>query len=152
MKRFKFKLASLLNFREYLERLAQQMTTKAHMDVKDCEKQISDLKDRYLEASTSLEEDMVRGLDAVRFRQHHTYLDRVDTEIREQLRTQKELLKILEEKRRDLKQRRIDKKIIEQLKEKKFMEYTDEFLKREQKTQDEMSSVIKARELQDHAR
>lgn len=151
MKRFKFRLQSLLNFREYLEQLAQQMTAKAHMDVKDCENQIRDLKDRYLIASESLEADMVKGLDAIRFRQHHMYLDRVENEIKEQSIHKEELVKILEEKLRDLKKRSIDKKVIEQLKEKKTREYTDEFLKSEQKIQDEMSSVTKARELQNHA-
>lgn len=152
MKRFEFKLQSLLNFREYLERLAQQMTAKAHMDIKACEKQIGELKDTYSTASRKLEEDMIKGLDAARFRQHHTFLDRVEKDIKDQLLNKDQLLKILEEKLKNLKKRSIDKKIIEQLKEKKATEYSEEFLKSEQKLQDEISSVTKARELQNHER
>ena len=41
MKKFKFRLEPLLNYRKYLERIAQQRTAKAQLDVKDCEKQVS---------------------------------------------------------------------------------------------------------------
>ncbi len=152
MKRFDFKLQPLLNYREYLERLAQQMTAKAHMDIKNCEQQIEYLRYRYIESSESLERNMLKGIDAGQFRQHHDFLNQVERDIKDQLMNRKQLVKILEKKLDNLKKRSIDKKVIERLKERKILEYKDEFQKSEQQLQDEIASLTKAREVQSHAK
>ena len=64
MKRFNFKLQPVLNFREYLERLSQQKTAKAHLDLNTCENQITQLKKRYVSASDDLEKNLAKGISA----------------------------------------------------------------------------------------
>lgn len=48
MKRFNFRLTSLLDFRKYLERLARKETAMAYKDVKDSQKAIEELKRRFI--------------------------------------------------------------------------------------------------------
>lgn len=58
-----------------------------------------------------------------------------------------ELEKILDEKREILKQKTIEKKSLERLREKQEREYTHEMLREEQKELDEIVSLKTAREV-----
>ena len=59
------------------------------------------------------------------------------------------LFRSLGEQIAELKSKRVDKKVIEQLKEKKVNEYMEELRKFEQDTLDETVSLRKAREIND---
>jgi len=147
MKRFNFRLEPLLNYRKYLERIAQQHTAKAHMDVKNCENQISNLKQIWTESTDEVENIVEKGVSAKEFKRHHDYLDSVEAGIIQEKSRKLQLKKVLKEKLLELKKKSVDKKAMELYREKLKAVYTQELLKNEQKELDEISSLKIAREL-----
>jgi flagellar FliJ protein len=147
MKRFEFKLQPLLNYREYLERIAQQNTARANMDVKACERQINRLKQTYDQKAEKLDDMVAKGVSASEFRQHHYYLDMVESRIKEETSRKIELDKCLQEKLLELKKKSVDKKVMELYRERLKNEYNQDVIKTEQKESDEISSIKTARAL-----
>lgn len=145
MKRFAFKLQPLLNYREYLERLAKQNTAKAHMDVTHCTNRIAALKQTYDQNSQTVEDILAKGVNASEFRQYHQYLDAVESGIEDEKLRKIQLSKILMEKLLALKKKSIDKKAMEIYRERLMAEYTQKMIKIEQKELDEISSLKTAR-------
>jgi flagellar FliJ protein len=147
MKRFNFRLSSLLDFREYLERLARKETAMAYKDVKKSQKAIEELKERYIRTAEELDNKVFKGIKADQLQLYNKYLDMVDYSIVEEKQRRKEFKRKLDEKIAELTKKSVDKKVIERLKEKKEIEYMEEFRKFEQETIDEVVSIKKAREL-----
>ncbi|MCK5099735.1 MAG: flagellar export protein FliJ [Desulfobacteraceae bacterium] len=147
MKRFDFRLTSLLDFREYLERLARKETAVAYKDVKNSQKAIEELKERHIKTATMLDKIILKGIKAEELHLYNGYLDMMDYSIVEEKQRKKGLKKILDKKIAELTKKSVDKKVIERLKEKKMTEYMEEFRKFEQETIDEVVSLKKAREL-----
>ena len=149
MKRFDFKLEPLLGYRGYLEKRARQKTAEALRDVKASAEMIDQLKKKYSECRDNLEDVTSRGISAERFRHHQNYLDSVESGIEEESDRKSHLDKLLGEKLAELKSRSVDKKVIEQLKERRVNEYMEELRKFDQNTLDEIVSLRKAREIND---
>ena len=147
MKRFDFRLSSLLDFREYLERLAQKETAAAYKDVKDSQNAIERLKGKHIKTAKELDKIILKGIKAEELHLYNKYLDMMDNNIVEEKQRKIELKKILDKKIAELTKKSVDKKVIERLKEKKMTEYMEEFRKFEQETIDEVVSLKKAREL-----
>ncbi len=147
MKRFDFRLNPLLNYREYGEKLAKQEVAAAYRDVKACEETIARLKSAYIQTFDEMSTCAAEGINAERFRSYYTYLDAVDSAIVEETQKREMLNRILNEKIDALKQKSVDRKVIEQLKERKETEYMAEVRKIDQKDIDEISALKKAREL-----
>ncbi|WP_300456381.1 flagellar export protein FliJ [Desulfobacula sp.] len=145
MKRFEFKLQPLLNYREYLERIAQQNTARANMAVKACEEQITHLKQTYDQKAKKIDALVTKGVGASEFRQHHYYLDMVESRIKEETSRKIELDKGLKEKLLELKKKSVDKKVMELYRERLKTEYTQDVMKIEQKELDEISFIKTAR-------
>ncbi len=145
MKKFKFKLEPLLNFRKYLERIAQQKTAQAHMQVKNCEKQIVDLNQTRVQNAQHMEDIASQGVNALTFRQYYQYHESVESSIKEEKMKKIQLDKILKEKLLELKKKSIDKKAMEIYREKLRSQYIEEVVKNEQKEQEEISSLKTAR-------
>lgn len=147
MKRFDFKLSSLLAFREYLERIARKETALAHKDVRASQKTIESLKERHIKTAELLDRTLVKGIKAEELQLYNGYLDMVNFSIVEERQNKEQLKKILDERIAELTKKSVDKKVIERLKEKKMTEYMEEFRKSEQEAIDEVVSLKKAREL-----
>jgi len=151
MKRFDFKLQPLLNYREYMERVAKQKTARAQMDVALCEKQILDLKDTLNRHAYLIETEMEQGMGSFEFKQYRDYLDAVEALIEQERLRKIKLSGILKEKVLELKKKTIDKKAMEFYRERLKTEYTQKGLATEQKEMDEMSSLKTARKLSNEA-
>jgi len=151
MKRFNFRLQSVLQYREYLEQLAQQETARAHMKVKNSETRINELRLHHLDTVEELETTARKGINASDFKKYHDYLDALDSDIELEIKKKAGLEKILVEKQENLTKKSVNRKVIEKLKDKKDIEYMDELRKDEQKILDEISSLKKVREINDAA-
>jgi len=147
MHRFNFKLSSLLDFREYLEQLARKETALAYKDVKESGRAIKELKQRYKKTTRALDKKVFNGINSVQLQLFTRYLAAVDHGIVEEKLREKEFKRKLDERIARLTEKSIDKKVLEQLKGKKEMEYMEEFRKSEQEIIDEIVSLKKAREL-----
>ncbi len=151
MKRFEFKLQPLLSYRQYLEKIAQQKIAKANMNVKNCEKNIIDLKQTWDKSCEKAEKVIIRGVNANVFRRYHNYLDSVETSIKNEKIRKIQLHKKLKEKLVELKKKSVDKKAIELYKKKLKSEYDQEIIKTEQKELDEIVSIKIARTISNEA-
>ncbi len=151
MKKFNFNLEAVLDYRQYLERIAQQNTAKAHLDISDCQKQIEGLKDSYAQSRDEIDDVVKEGIKASDLKNHYHYLGGVKGDISNEINRKAKLREVLKEKLLVLKQRSIEKKAMELLKEKRKKEYDDAFRKEEQKLLDEISSLKKARESNNEA-
>lgn len=147
MKRFKFKLQPLLTYRQYLERVAQQNTARAHLDVKTCENQILELKKTFDQHADKIEDVVAKGVSAIEFKRYHQYLDSVETSMENEKSRKTQLEKILKQKLLELKKKSVAKKTMELYRDRLKVEYTQEFLKIEQKESDEVSSIKTARKV-----
>ena len=124
----------------------------AYKDVRESEKAIEDLKEKYVKTADELDGIVTKGIKVEQLRIYNKYLDIVDYSIIEEKQRKREFKKKLDEKIAELTKKRVDKKVIERLKEKKEIEYMDEFRKFEQETIDEVVSLKKAREVNYEAR
>ncbi|MCP3875431.1 MAG: flagellar export protein FliJ [Desulfobacteraceae bacterium] len=147
MKRFEFKLQPLLKYREYMERLAQQKTAKAHMDVKNCEDQIVSLRQTRDKNMDTMEGVVSDGISAAKFRRYYNYLESVETSMENEKKRKVQLNEMLKKKLLELNKKSIDKKVMELYREKLKIEHTQEIIKIEQKELDEISSLKTARKL-----
>jgi len=147
MKRFGFKLQPLLNYREYLERVAKQNTAKAQMDVALCEKQIKELKNTREQHLEKVQNELEQGISSLQFRQHRDYLDAVEIYMEQEKSRKIKLSRILKEKLLELKKKSVEKKAMEIYRERLKTEYTRNMLAAEQKVMDEISSLKTARKV-----
>lgn len=145
MKKFDFKLQPLLKYRQYLERIAQQNTASAHMDVKNSEKQIEELKKTYGHQTLEIQKAAASGISGRDFQQYHQYLDAVEHSIEEEGQRKQELIKILNKKLQELRKKSVDKKVMELYRDKLKHAYTQEMVKNEQKELDEITTLKTAR-------
>ena len=147
MKKFQFKLAPLLNYRTYLERLAQQDTARAHMDVKGCESAIRQLKLNRVRQADEIEESLQKGLHSSQFKRYYEYMDALENQLVDEKKRKTQLKKVLEEKIQILKKKSVDKKAMELYRDRQHTRYQQELLKTEQKELDEISTLKTARKV-----
>lgn len=147
MKKFQFRLQSLLKYKRHLEQVAKQEMAKAVADVLNCEQRITGLQKDRISAADQLESQVEKGMEAGQFNRYRQFITARDEMIILERNKKTELEKILGDKRDALKQRTIDKKSLERLREKQAREYTHEMIREEQKSLDEITSLKTAREV-----
>lgn len=147
MKKFRFRLESLLKYKRHLEQVAKQETAQAVADVLACEQRMTELQNQRISATEQLDALVEKGMGAGRFNRYRQFITAMDQTILFERNRKTELEKILDEKREALKQRTIDKKSLERLREKQKREYTHEMLREEQKSLDEIASLKTAGEV-----
>ena len=147
MKKFQFRLQSLLKYKRHLEQVAKQAMAQAVADLLACEQHLAGLQNDRITAMDQLDAQVEKGMDAGQFNQYRQFITAVDQIIMLERTRKTELEKILDNKRDALKQRTIEKKALERLREKQAREYTHEMLREEQKSLDEISSLRTAREV-----
>ncbi|MCW8800160.1 MAG: flagellar export protein FliJ [Desulfobacter sp.] len=147
MKKFQFRLQSLLKYKRHLEQVAKQEMAKAVADVLTCEQRITELQKDRISATDQLESQVEKGMGAGQFNRYTEFITALDQMIIREQSKKTELEKILSDKRDALKQRTIEKKSLERLREKQAREYTQEMIREEQKGLDEIASLKTAREV-----
>lgn len=120
---------------------------KAVADVLTCEQRITELQKDRISATDQLESQVEKGMGAGQFNRYTEFITALDQMIIREQSKKNELEKILSDKRDALKQRTIEKKSLERLREKQAREYTQEMIREEQKGLDEIASLKTAREV-----
>ncbi len=146
MKKFVFKLQSVLKYRKHLENLVRQELMKVLMDVTNCEKRIKEMRQAQQALADRVERKTVKGIPAMLFRQYNDYMDSIKDDIALKMQEHQQLKQLLAVKQQLLTKKSVDRKVIERLREKKRAEYLEEMMAEEQKIADEVSSLKKARE------
>jgi len=147
MKRFEFRLESLLRYKGHLEQTARREMAKAVAEVRRSEREIQSLGQDRSSSALRLESLVEKGMGAVEFKQHHSFLAAMDQMILDEKQHKRVLEKKMDKALAMLKKRTIDKKALERLREKRAKEYTREMLREEQKELDEIAGIKTAREI-----
>jgi len=147
MKKFQFRLQSLLKYKRHLEQVAKQEMAKAVADVLACEQRIAQLQQERISATDQLDDLVEKGIGAGQFNRYRQFITAIDQTIILERNKKTKLEKILDAKRKTLKQKTIEKKSLERLRKKQEREYTHEMLREEQKNMDEIASLKTAREV-----
>ncbi len=147
MKRFTFKLQSLLNYRTYLEKMARLDAAKAGRDLSDCQDRIEQCHQSLVEAAVKMDEVVAKGTDAHFIQRFVIYINGLNADLANETRLKQKLSAVLAEKVKVLNQKSKEKKVMERLKEKQRLAYNRELLRLEQKDLDEISSLKSAREV-----
>ncbi len=147
MKRFEFRLESLMTYKAHLEQMARREMADALAEVNRCEHQIQTLEQERRSAVLRLENLVEKGMSAMTFKRHHGFLSALDQMLADEKQSKRVLVKKMEETRTMLNKRTIEKKALERLREKQSKKYTQEILREEQKQVDEIAGIKTAREI-----
>ncbi|WP_027358025.1 flagellar export protein FliJ [Desulforegula conservatrix] len=146
MKKFRFSLEPLLKYRTFMEQKAKQELAEALKNLSDCEEQIKKLENDKINAMVEMDREMAKGISSDQYRLHTSFIDSLDAMILSEEDRRIRLMKVVREKQQALAKRSVDKKAIENLKQKKRTEYLEEMASSQQKIADEIIMVRKARE------
>ena len=145
MKKFKFRLEPLKQYREFLERQKQLEVAKARSDVLSCEQSIDQTRAALLEAMSRLEDDLCKGMDAERFLRVKDYLSVLESFENMEKKRLGRLIETLTRRQKELAKKSVEKKAIEKLKLRQKEEYYTAMRKEEQKSLDDIVILRKAR-------
>jgi flagellar FliJ protein len=138
--KFKFQFESVLRHRKILEDVAQRDFNEAGAIYRDEQKKFEELCERKAAANQrqyDLQKDGGKACPALS--QVHDFLILQDLRIEQQQLKVQEALNIVEKLREILRQKAIDYKIIDKLKEKKNVEFKKDRSKLEQKRMDDLT-------------
>lgn len=145
MKKFRFRLESLVRYREFLERRKQLEVAKARSDVISCEQSIEQTRISFSHAVNLLEDNLCKGMDAERFLRVTNYLSGLESFENMEKKRHVKLLGILTRRQEELAKKSVEKKAIEKLKLRQKEEYYATMLKEEQKSLDDIVILRQAR-------
>lgn len=146
MKKFRFSLEPLLRYRTFLEQKAKQELAEAYKNLYDCEEQIKKIEGDKAEALVRMDREMEKGISSDQYRLHTSFLDSLDAMILTEQDRRIRLMKVVREKQQVLAKKSVEKKAIENLKQKKRTEYIEEMASSQQKMSDDIIMARKARE------
>ena len=146
MKKFQFRLNSFLGYRKHLEQEAKQAVSLTRTKISECQKRISLYQMTQEKNIMELQEKMTTGIDAKQITIYTSYHDRLNLILHEETLQYAHLQKELSHKQKLLKQRSIEKKAIENLKQRKKEEYYKDLVDSLQKESEDMVIMRKIRE------
>lgn len=146
MKKFKFSLEPLLRYRTFMEQKAKQELAEAYKNLADCEERIKQIENDKADAMIRMDNEMAKGISSDQYRLHTSFLDSLDALILSEEDRRIRLMKVVREKQQALAKKSVEKKAIENLKQKKRAEYLEEMASTQQKMADEIVMIRKARE------
>jgi flagellar protein FliJ len=147
MKRFQFRLESLLRYREHLLEQAQQEVARIRGDVLACDERIVLLEKDSTATHQELETEVSTGIDTKRYQHFTKYLEGIESHQGVENLRRKQLMKLLEEKQKHLHQRAVDKKVLENLKNRRRDDYYKDLIQTLHKETDDTVIVRQARSM-----
>ncbi len=147
MKRFRFRLEPLLRYRGFRERQAQQKLFQAQTDLADSERRILKGNEAFAESAKSLDEKTSAGIPITEYRLHRGYLTGIEMALDMERRRRSKLQQVTEKRQQELAQKSKEKKLLENLKDRKKEVYYQDITQYLQKEIDDMVTVRKAREI-----
>ena len=147
MKRFKFHLEPLLQYREHLLEQAQQEVAKIRADLLACDERIALFERDYTATSEELDRSVSSGIDVKRYKHYTRYLEGIESKLEAEDLHRKHLVALLEEKQRRLHQRSVDKRVLENLKHQRRDNFYRDLMQTLHKETDDTVLVREARRM-----
>jgi flagellar FliJ protein len=138
MKKFRFSLKALLSYREHQEQIAMQELAKAQSDVNQVVSYIEELEADFQKGRNDLAVESEKGITSVDLGMYMDYLNGLEQRKNEAKEVLIRLMFIVDKRRDALHTKSVEKKIIQNLKDKRKQEYVEESLKAAQNASDEM--------------
>jgi len=147
MKRFQFRLEPLLRYREHLLGQAQQEVARIRADVLACDERIALLEKDSAVTNQELDKEVSGGIDVKRYQHYTKYLEGIESNLGAENLSRNQMVKLFEEKQKHLHQRSIDKKVLENLKNRRRDDYYKDLIQRLHKDTDDTVIVRQARSM-----
>jgi len=138
MKPFSFRLDSILNYRNYLEKRARRNLANAISEYIGWEREIERLSKKRIEIAGKCSDEGLRGMDVPKYHMYRSFLQRVSDDLERANMSLKKAEEKIEEKKAALKDKSIKKKTLETLKDLQRKRYMRRLETEEQKTIDEL--------------
>jgi len=145
MKPFSFRLDSILNYRNYLEKMAQRNLISAINEYIDWEREIERLSKKRMEIARKCSDEGFRGMDVPIYHIYRSFLQKVNDDLERANMSLKKTEEKIKEKKAVLKDESIKKKTLETLKDLQRKKYIQRLEAGEQKTIDELVITRKER-------
>ncbi len=140
MKKFAFRLESVLNLKTQMEDNAKNNLARATKELENQKEYLKDLRNVNNKSMNSLTEEVDEGIPVYRVQIYNNYLSLM----KEKIANQKEKVNVAErnvdKNREHLIKAMQERKVLDKLKEKKYDEYAKDQLKEEQLGIDELNS------------
>lgn len=146
MKKFRFGLDSVLDYRQQVLDGLQGEYAKALEQVRLQEEREAAVKLRYAELNQEFRERAAEGISIADAMGYENGLRVLEREIARETKLLQELRQVAEAKRRQVMQAHVDTKILERLKDKKLEEYRQDVQKSEERFIDELVSATRSME------
>ena len=141
MKRFDFKLASVLRYRAYRTQVAEMKLAEAKQEQLAAIRQIDGFREEKRSASRELKRQEVNGMSGERLRMYRSYLDGLDDREAGEERRLREITELVEERRHAAESERIGKETLEHLQERQRKAHFQVLERAEQKAIDEVLTL-----------
>ena len=138
MKPFSFRLDSILNYRNYLEKRAQRNLVNAINEYRGLEREIERLSKKRIEIAGKCSEEGLRGMDVPKYHIYRFFLQKVTDDLERANMSLEKTEEKIKKKKAVLKGESIKKKTLETLKDLQLKKYMLRLETEEQKTLDEL--------------
>lgn len=138
MKRFSFRLDSILDYRRHLEKRAQRDLGNAHNEQARTKKVAKELRDKREDISKECSDETFRGIDVPSYNLYTSFLRILNQDLEKAHMSLKQGEEKIRAHEAVLKRKSIEKKSLETLKESQFKEYKLTRERAEQKAIDEL--------------
>ena len=138
---YRFNLESLLNYRRYQEEILQKELADLKNQLIQREQLLHQMKQDWRKYSRELHQRQKKGGTVSGLIMYFRYLDRLSMEMDSQKQRVVKAKKQFDRKRRELLEIVKKRKTLERLKEKGFVTYQQEMLKKEQNLMDEVAAT-----------
>jgi len=138
MKPFSFRLEAILNYRGYLEKMAQRNLGIAINEHMGWERKIERLSKKRIEIAGKCSEEVLRGMDVSKYHLYRSFLQKVTDDLERADMSLKKTEEEIKKKKAVLKGESIKKKTLEILKDLQFSKYIHRLETEEQKSIDEL--------------
>ena len=138
MRPFSFRLDSILNYRNYLEKRAQRDLFNAKNEYIGSKEALRKLEDKRMETARRCSDEGFRGIDVAFYQMYRSFLKKLDYDIEGahiSIEEGKEKVKVQEAV---LRKESIKKKTLETLKDLQLKKYSERLEREEQKIVDEL--------------
>jgi len=143
MKPFSFRLDSILNYRNYLKKIAQRNVISARNEYREWEREIERLSKKKMEIARKCSDEGFRGIDVPLYHMYRSFLQKVNDDLERADISLKRTEEKIKEKKEVLRGESIKKETLETLKDLQVKRYMHRLETEEQKTMDEMVIIRK---------
>lgn len=143
MKRFSFRLDSILRYKSHLEKMAQRDLFKAMNRVIEIEKTIKGLGEKRIETARECSDEGFKGMNVPEYQMYRSFLQKLEHDLERSHIRLKEGEEKVKAKKAALRRASIKKKTLEVLKDLRHKEYMTRLEREEQKVMDELVLIRK---------